>query len=89
MAIEARTVNAMIGRVESSDCAGCGGTKQAPIAGIVSILRESGVGISIALCHECGRDLANAVGFLCIRDGGWSKLEPRRRKKLMRQEEDS
>jgi ribosomal protein S27E len=36
--------------------------------------------MQIVLCEECGRDLANAVGFLCLRDGGWSKLEPRKRK---------
>ena len=34
--------------------------------------------IEIALCQECGRDAANAIGFMCVRDGGWSKLEPRR-----------
>lgn len=34
--------------------------------------------VSIVFCEECGRDLANAVGFMCIRDGGWSKLEPRK-----------
>ena len=66
---------------EPRDCAGCGGDKGAPIAGVVSILRaRSGLGISIALCEECGRDVANAIGFLCIRDGGWSKIEPRKRK---------
>lgn len=65
----------------STDCAGCGGNKGAPIAGVVSISRcEGDVGLSIALCEECGRDLANAVGFMCIRDGGWSKLEPRKSK---------
>jgi hypothetical protein len=64
-----------------SDCAGCGGAKGAPLAGVFSIWRgQSDVGISIALCEECGRDAANAIGFLCIRDGGWSKLEPRKRK---------
>jgi hypothetical protein len=36
--------------------------------------------IEFALCEECGRDAANAIGFMCIRDGGWSKLEPRKRK---------
>jgi len=36
--------------------------------------------ITLVLCAECGRDLANAVGFMCIREGGWSKLEPRKRK---------
>lgn len=36
--------------------------------------------IEIVLCEECGRDAANAIGFMCIKDGSWSKLEPRRRK---------
>jgi hypothetical protein len=34
--------------------------------------------VRIVLCEECGRDAANAIGFMCVRDGGWSKLEPRR-----------
>jgi len=69
-------------------CAGCGGKKQQPIATNVQLgdpvwLYESlsfAEVITFALCEECGRDLANAVGFMCIRDGGWSKLEPRKRK---------
>jgi hypothetical protein len=36
--------------------------------------------VQIVLCEECGRDAANAIGFLCLRDGGWSKLEPRKRR---------
>jgi hypothetical protein len=31
-------------------------------------------------CEECVRDLANAVGAFCLRAGGWSRLEPRRRR---------
>lgn len=36
--------------------------------------------VSFVLCEECARDLANAVGAFCLRAGGWSKLEPRRRR---------
>ena len=63
----------------ASSCAGCAGKKNAPLAAIVRISRPDH-GTQLALCEECGRDLANAVGFMCIRDGGWSKLEPRKRK---------
>lgn len=78
--IEARTVQPH-DHVDQSDCAGCNGSKQAPLAGIVSISREpSGLGLTFALCEECGRDAANAIGFMCVRDGGWSKIEPRKRK---------
>ena len=72
-----------VGKVPPQRCAGCAGTKHAPIATVLSILNEvgmHGLGVTLALCEECGRDLANAVGFMCIRDGGWSKLEPRKRK---------
>lgn len=75
--IEARTP---IGHEPPQCCSGCGGTKTAPIATIVSIYHQS-LGITLALCEECGRDLANAVGFMCVRDHGWSKLEPRPRKR--------
>ena len=74
--IEARTP---IGDKQPALCSGCGGTKEAPIAAILLIYHRD-LGVTIALCEECGRDTANAVGFMCIRDGGWSKLEPRKRK---------
>lgn len=74
--IEAR---APIGENLPTDCAGCGGAKQAPIATFLSIYHRD-LGVSMLLCEECGRDVANAVGFMCVRDGGWSKLEPRKRK---------
>lgn len=78
MSVEARVIGPDV-EAKSSDCAGCGGDKGAPLAGVVGIYRrQSGVGISIALCEECGRDVANTVGFLCVRDGGWSKIEPRK-----------
>ena len=70
---------ASIGDKSPSTCAGCGGTKEAPIATILSIYHGD-LGATLALCEECGRDTANAVGFMCLRDGGWSKLEPRKRK---------
>jgi hypothetical protein len=80
MSVEARSVGPGI-TAEPRDCAGCGGDKGAPLVGVVSVHRpHSGLGLSIALCEECGRDLANAVGFLCVRDGGWSKIEPRKRR---------
>lgn len=74
--IEAHTP---IGDKPPPSCSGCGGTKEAPIATILSVYHQS-LGVTIALCEVCGRDLANAVGFMCIRDGGWSKLEPRKKK---------
>jgi hypothetical protein len=69
-------------------CAGCAGKKQQPIAALVYIgdpvwLHESQTFaevISFALCEECGRDAANAIGFMCVRDGGWSTIAPRKRK---------
>lgn len=61
---------------EQEPCAGCRGSKGAPIAGIISV----GDDITFPICQECGRDLANAVGFMCVREGGWSKLEPRKRR---------
>jgi hypothetical protein len=67
-----------IGDKSSADCTGCGGQKGAPIATILSISHRD-LGVTIALCEVCGRDVANAVGFMCIRDGGWSKIEPRKR----------
>lgn len=63
----------------ATDCLGCRGTKDAPIATVLSIYHGD-LGATLALCEECARDTANAVGFMCIRDGGWSKLEPRKRK---------
>ena len=78
--IEARSP---IGGVDAAECAGCAGKKLAPVAVVLSIYREAGqhsIGLTVALCEECGRDAANAVGFMCVRDGGWSKLEPRKRK---------
>ena len=74
--IEARTP---IGHEQAQSCSACGGTKGAPIATILSIYHRE-LGVTLALCEECGRDTANAVGFMCVRDGGWSKLEPRKRK---------
>lgn len=76
--IEAR---APIEDKERQPCSGCGGTKAAPIAAILSIHHGSS-GVTVVLCEECGRDLANAVGFMCVcvRDGGWSKIEPRKRR---------
>lgn len=80
MTVEVKFPSALT-RALPTDCAGCGGNKGAPLAGLVSIWREQAdVGIEIALCEECGRDAANAIGFMCVRDGGWSKIEPRKRK---------
>ena len=61
------------------DCTGCGGVKAAPLAAVVYVGRSDTNETKLVLCEECGRDLANAVGFMCIRDGGWSKLEPRKK----------
>jgi len=74
--IEARTP---IDHEQAQTCSACGGAKAAPIATILSIYHRD-LGVTLALCEECGRDAANAIGFMCIRDGGWSKLEPRKRK---------
>lgn len=65
---------------EYTICAGCHNTKGAPIAAVLSIYHLD-VGFTAALCEECGRDVANAVGFMCARDGGWSKLTPRKTRK--------
>ena len=54
---------------------------------IIQAFNESGEptivsqSMRLILCEECGRDAANAIGFLCLRDGGWSKLEPRKRRR--------
>jgi anaerobic ribonucleoside-triphosphate reductase len=64
-------------------CMGCGGAKAAPIATIFSVSHAVGyqsVGFTFTLCEECGRDAANAIGFMCIKEGGWSRIEPRKRK---------
>lgn len=58
-------------------CTGCHGQKKAPIAAIV-VVAHGDDGVELTLCEECGRDLANAVGFMCIKDGGWSKIVPRK-----------
>lgn len=75
MAITATNPDSIDGGA-TAKCTACKGTKGAPIAAIVDI----GESTRVVLCQECGRDAANAIGFMCIRDGGWSKLEPRRRK---------
>lgn len=67
-------------RVGPSDCTGCKGSKQAPLAARIDL----GLDLTFYLCEECGRDAANAIGYMCIRDGGWSKLEPRKRKAAAR-----
>ena len=75
--------HAPIDEIDAKSCVGCGGEKRAPIATVLGIYRTSGhhsLGFTLALCEECGRDTANAIGFMCIRDGGWSKLEPRKRR---------
>ena len=79
MTIEAHAPDLAYSKLKPDACVGCGGTKAAPIATLLSIYNGS-LGLSIALCEECGRDVANAVGFMCVKDGGWSKLEPRKRK---------
>lgn len=61
---------------DARECTGCKGAKGAPLAARVHIGND---GVNIVLCEECGRDLANAIGFMCVRDG-WSKLEPRKRR---------
>jgi hypothetical protein len=73
------SAHAPIGDKPPKLCTGCGGTKEAPIATIFSIYHLD-LGVTIALCEVCGRDAANAIGFMCVREGGWSKLEPRKRK---------
>lgn len=72
---------------EGEICTGCHGEKKAPIATIVHISHRGG-GVQLTLCQECARDAANAIGFFCIRDGGWSKLEPRKRKTAKTAKED-
>lgn len=62
------------------NCSGCAGEKGAPLAVEVRIgPPATNMRLHISLCQECARDFANAVGFFCIKDGGWSKLEPRKR----------
>jgi hypothetical protein len=80
MSIEAKAVGPHL-LAKPTECAGCGGDKNAPLACVFSIYRgRCNVGITIALCEECGRDAANAIGFMCIRDGGWSRIEPRKKR---------
>lgn len=64
-------------RDDSSLCTCCAGSKKAPIAAVAHL----GEKLTIYVCELCGRDLANAIGFMCIKDGSWSKLEPRRKGK--------
>jgi hypothetical protein len=67
---------------ELTSCTGCRGEKGAPLAAVIYVGRND-ITIpvtTLVLCQECGRDAANAIGFMCIREGGWSKLEPRRKK---------
>jgi hypothetical protein len=71
MSVEVATAS-----LPAGSCSACAGSKNAPIACTLAF-GELG---PFALCEECGRDVANAVGFMCVRDGGWSKLEPRKRK---------
>jgi hypothetical protein len=81
MPVSARSPRA--GEFTDDECSACGGAKKAPIAADVDLSYHSNGGsnhVSFLLCEECGRDVANAVGFMCVRDGGWSKLEPRKRK---------
>jgi hypothetical protein len=77
MTVEAR--RPIVDGLPEVACTGCSGAKKAPIATVLAIY-DRGLGVTIALCQECGRDVANAVGFMCIHEGGWSKLEPRKRK---------
>jgi hypothetical protein len=74
------TASSPTGTHAQHNCTGCRGTKSAPLACVVDIGTHPAVTTRLVLCEECARDLANAVGFMAIRDGGWSKLEPRKRK---------
>jgi hypothetical protein len=69
---------------ERKDCTGCGGAKCAPLAAVVYVgsgrTDTTDLATKIVLCQKCARDAANAIAFMCIRDGGWSKLEPKKRK---------
>jgi hypothetical protein len=47
---------------------------------LVAYAKDRPRAVSFELCEECARALANAVGAFRPRDGGWSRLEPRRRK---------
>jgi len=71
--------NPTLADVMAAKCTGCRDAKGAPLAAVVDI-GEGKHAKRILLCQQCGRDLANAVGFMCIREGGWSKLEPRKRR---------
>jgi hypothetical protein len=59
-------VHAPIGDKQPPICSGCGGTKEAPIATILSVYYQS-LGVTILLCAVRARDLANAVGFMWSR----------------------
>ena len=71
MSVEASACN-----LPPGSCAACHGSKNAPIACSLTFGEEG----PFCLCEICARDLSNAVGFFCVRNGGWSKLEPRKRK---------
>lgn len=49
-------------------------------AALVAYVADRPRVVSFVLCEECARDLANVVGAFCLRNGGWSRLEPRKRK---------
>ena len=81
--ITATNPETAIGLADDAKCTGCRSKKKAPLAAVVDI-GEGKNAKRILLCQECGRDIANAIGFMCIRDGMWSKLEPKRRKRGVR-----
>ena len=47
-------------------------------AALVAYVADRPRVVSFVLCEECARDLANAIGFFCLRGGGWSRLEARK-----------
>lgn len=61
-------------------CSACDGLKQAPLGCVVYIglIDKPDTMPAIYLCQTCGRDAANVIGFMCIKEGSWSKLQPRK-----------
>ncbi len=60
-------------------CTACAGKHGKPLSTVVFVGEGDSKPV-LVLCSECARDLANAIGFMALRDG-WTKLEARKTRK--------